>query len=68
MLKGYGTNFGESYGLEIVHEPADDGLTRPGMVTTKAEGIRNLDDVKELRYIFERMIEHMSGAKVKVDR
>ncbi|RLC68311.1 MAG: hypothetical protein DRH97_03575 [Chloroflexi bacterium] len=58
----------ESYSLEIIHKPAEDGLTRPGMVKTKVEGIRDLDDVKELRYMFSRISGQMPGSDVKVGR
>jgi hypothetical protein len=68
MNNSRGDNKAESYELTIVHEDPEDGLTRPGMVETKVVGVRSLDDVKELRYMFQSMVERMPGSKINIGR
>jgi hypothetical protein len=58
----------EVYELEIVHQNDEEGLIRPGMVHTKATGIRSLDHVQEIKYLFQDMARGMSGSKVNVGR
>jgi hypothetical protein len=58
----------ESYELTIVHKDPEDGLTRPGMIETKIVGVRNLDDVKSFRYMFQDMVDKMPGSKINIGR
>jgi len=61
-------HYSETYELEIIHEPADDGLTRYGLTTTKATGLLDLYHVEEVLGIFKGMADKMPGSKVKLGR
>lgn len=61
-------HYNETYNLEIVKEPSKDGLTRPGLVTTKATGLSELYFVEEILSIFNSMVEKIPGSKVKLER
>jgi hypothetical protein len=60
--------YNEYYELEIVYKDPENGLNRPGMIETKVTGIRALDDVKELRYMFQNMVDKMPESKLKIGR
>ena len=60
--------YNETYDLEIVHEPSEDGLTRYGLATTRATGLNDLYHVEEVLSIFEGMADKMPGSKVKIGR
>ena len=61
-------HYNETYSIEIVHEPAEDGLTRPGMVGTKVTGLRELYHVEEFLHIFNDIQGRMPSSKVKLGR
>ena len=60
--------YNETYELEIIHEPAEDGLTRYGLTTTKATGLNDMYHVEEILSIFQCMADKMPGSKVKIGR
>jgi hypothetical protein len=65
---GHKENYTETYDMEIVEPPSEDGLKRYEIVKTKASGLRSLAVVSEIRHSFEHMSSNIPNSKVVVGR